>query len=253
MQLSCRPFLPLLILLGLLAGQAFALDVPKITRRVTDLAGVLTPEQANEIERQLKAFEDTTSTQLVVLLIPSLEGEALEDFTFQVARENKIGQKEKNNGALFCAVINDRKMRFEVGYGLEGALTDAETRIIQERIIKPAFRNREYFEGIRDGMTAVMQACRGEFTGGKKGNDAGSVVFIIAVIIFIIFAGLFGRLRRGGFLSGGGSGMWYSGGLGGGWGSGSSSGGWGGGGGGDFGGFSGGGGDFGGGGSSSSW
>ncbi len=252
MHFPYRRLLPLLLLLGALAPRARALDVPKIERRVTDLAGVLTPEQANDIERLLKAFEDSTSTQLVVLLVPSLEGEALEDFTFRVARENRIGQKEKNNGALFFAAINDRKMRFEIGYGLEGALTDAETRIIQERIIKPAFRKGEYFEGIREGMIATMQACRGEFTAEKKGNDAGSVIFIIAIVIFVIFIGAIRRMRRGGFLSSGGSGVWYTGGWGGWGGGGSSGGGWGGGGSG-FGGFSGGGGDFGGGGSSSSW
>lgn len=242
------------ILIGI-STTCFALDVPKLTRRVTDLAGALTPQQADDIELRLKKFEDTTSTQFAVLIIPSIEDEDIKDFCIRVAEENKIGRKEKNNGMLFLAAINDKKMRFEVGYGLEPTLTDAYTTFIRENIIKPYFRTGDYYNGILAGMDAAMKATQGEFQAEKK-KDSGKGGWIVAIIIaifLIIFFSSFFRRRPG-------KGLWISGGSGwhsgfGGWSSGGSSGGgWSGGGSSfDSGGWSGGGGSFGGGGSDGSW
>lgn len=243
-----------LALLLAAASAALALEVPKLTRRVTDLAGAMSSSQAEEIEQRLKAFEDSTSTQIVVLLIPTLEGESIEDFSIRVAEENKIGQKGKDNGILFLAAIQDRKMRFDVGYGLEGSLTDALTTVIREEIIKPRFREGDYYRGVLDGMDAAMKATRGEFKAEpkKKGSDApiGVIVFFL-IFFFVIINGI--RKRRGG---GGGS-IFFTGGSG--WHSHSGGSSWGGsswgGGGSSFGGggWSGGGGSFGGGGSSGDW
>jgi len=115
----------LLLFILLFVSASFAIDVPKLSQHVTDLAGVLTPEQIATLEEKLKRFENETTNQVAVLIIPSLEGEDLEDFSIRVVEKNKLGQKGKDNGVLFLIAVQDRKMRLEVGYGLEGALADA--------------------------------------------------------------------------------------------------------------------------------
>ena len=232
---------------------AFGLAVPERPEgRVTDRTGTLTRDQITVLERKLAAFERETTNQIAVLLIPSLEGDSLEDFSIRLAEKWKIGQQGRNNGVILLIVKNDRKLRIEVGYGLEGALPDALAGTIIRNEISPRFRDGQFYQGIDAGINALIAATKGEYKAGpkKKRNQVEAwIPFLImgASVFFFILAASRARRRhyhsgsRRGWNSGGG--FWYGG----------SSWGGGGGGGSDSGGFSGGGGDFGGGGASGDW
>lgn len=225
---------------------------------VTDETGTLNGSQISTLSNKLMGFEKSTSNQVVVYIIPSLNGESLEDVSIRLAEKNKIGKKDKNNGVLILIAKEDRKIRIEVGYGLEGVLTDALCSQIIRKEISPKFKEGKYYDGIYAGVDAIMQASKGEYSadnGTKSGNNEcclGIPVFVI-IIFMIIFISIitsfvrsifgFGRGIHTGSKGGWGSGF-------GGWGSGSGSGrssGFG------SGGFSGGGGSFGGGGASGGW
>ncbi|HWP24030.1 MAG TPA: YgcG family protein, partial [Candidatus Binatia bacterium] len=148
--------------LGVFAFPAPALDVPPLRGRVNDLAGMLPPERARSLEARLAKFETETGHQIVVLTIPSLEGEDLEGYSIRVAESWKIGHKGLDNGAILLVARDDRKLRIEVGYGLEGILPDAiASRIIREVII-PRFRAGDFAGGIEAGAESMMKVARGE-------------------------------------------------------------------------------------------
>lgn len=145
-----------------LASNLFALQVPPLRGRVNDLAGLMPSERAQALEKRLENFEKETGHQIAVLTIPSLEGEDLEGFSIRVAERWKIGKKGFDNGAILLIAKNDRKLRIEVGYGLEGVLPDAlASRIIRE-VIVPRFRANDFAGGIEAGVDAVIKATRGE-------------------------------------------------------------------------------------------
>jgi uncharacterized protein len=253
----------LVVLFVLLPLAATAKDIPPLTGRIVDQANLLTADQKQRIEAKLAAFEKETTDQVAVLTLDSLDGEAIEDYANKVGRAWALGQKGKDNGVLLLVAKQDRKMRIEVGYGLEGALPDALAHRIQEEEILPRFRNGDYAGGIEAGMTAIMAAIKGEYKGsGKTVNERGRgrsdaltgclAPGLILFLIFIILPAIARRQFRSG-RSHGGRGWWNTGGWGGWGGGGFGGGGWGGGGGFSGGGFSGGGGSFGGGGSSGSW
>jgi len=229
----------------------------KIEHYVTDETGTLTSSEIKSLETKLSNFEKETSNQVVVYIIGSLGGESLEETSYEIAQKNGIGQKGKDNGVLLFIVMNDRKLRIEVGYGLEGALPDALAGQIIRKEITPYFKQSKYYEGIDAGVDAIISATKGEYKQDKKyaekENDFGIGICGIpfAVLFIFIFIGLyiFGSILRrifGGKSTGKRSSWWNSGGWtsgsGSSWSSGSS-----------FGGFSGGGGSFGGGGASGSW
>lgn len=227
----------------------------KVKKYVTDKTGTLNSVQINSLEQKLAAFEKETSNQVVVWMEPSLDGNSVEDRSYEIAEQNGIGQKDKNNGVLLYIAKNDRKLRIEVGYGLEGALTDALCSQIIRNEITPNFKKGNFFEGINAGVEAIIKTTKGEYTAEKESSNEDPIggiccipfPIIIFLIIFIfvfilpIFSRIFGR-NKGKSRS---SNWWFTGGSGSGWSSGSS--GW------SGGGFSGGGGSFGGGGSSGSW
>ncbi len=240
---------------------AYPLSVPKLTGRVVDVAGVLTSSQRQVIEKELIACEEKSSSQVAVLIIPSLQGENLEDYSMRVVEKWKLGQKEFDNGVLLLISINDKKLRIEVGYGLEPILTDAKCDYIIRNEIVPYFRQGEFYQGVLKGVKTITGIVNREFDitpeqlakyKKKKRTKTRHIPIGFLIFIFIIISSIFRGGGRGG-RGGGGSGLlWYlllsSG-------SGRSSGGSFGGGsfGGGFGGFSGGGGSFGGGGSSGGW
>jgi uncharacterized protein len=238
-----RIFFSLLALILLLPLSAAALDVPKTTGYVVDQAGILKDSTRLKLEQFLQGFERSDSTQLAVLTIPSLEDESLEGYALKVAEAWGIGQKGKDNGALLLIARDNRKIRIEVGYGLEGRLTDLLSGRIIANEISPRFKAGDYDGGIVAGVAAMAEAVRGEYqgtgtTGGKKKrNPWGSLALLL-------FLGP-GLMLLGGGRRGRHSGLWI-GGI-------PFGGGRGGGGGGGFGGFGGGGGGFGGGGSSGGW
>jgi uncharacterized protein len=222
-------------------------QIPKLKMWATDLTNTLTKSELNELNVRLKIYQDTTSNQILVLMIPSLEGYPIEMLAEETATQNKIGTGKNDNGILLLIAKDDRELRIEVGYGLEGAVPDATASSIVRNVIRPRFREDNYYLGISDGISAIFNAIGGEYK-VEDSDDNGGFPFIILIIIIIV---VFSFMRGGGpFVPGG---IYRTGTRSGGWTSGSSgwggSSGWSGGG----GGFSGGGGSFGGGGASGSW
>ena len=186
-----------------------ALDVPPLKGRVNDYAGMMSPATERLLEATLQRFEEAESTQIVVLTIPTLAGDALEDFSIRVAEQWKIGRKERDNGAILVVAKAERKLRIEVGYGLEGRLTDAVSGRIIRNVIVPEFKAGRFEQGVINGVNAMIQVVQGEFEGVQGGRDsprpdtgAGSAVFFLIVLFFLI--GRLGRINRWvGVLSGG--------------------------------------------------
>ena len=137
---------------------AYALTFPELTGRVVDEAGILDPATKAALEQKLSEFETKTTGQLVVVTLKSLQGTSIEDYGYQLGRHWQIGQKEKNTGALLIVAPNERKVRIEVGYGFEGTLTDAVSRLIIENSIIPRFRANDFAGGINRGVDDIIQA-----------------------------------------------------------------------------------------------
>lgn len=255
--------------LAFCASPAAAQSFPKLTGRVVDEAHLLSAEQAAALDAKLAALEVQSKRQMVIATIPSLEGYEIEDYGYRLGRAWGIGDKQRNDGILLIVAPSEHKVRIEVGYGLEGIITDALSSVIISREVVPRFKANDYPGGIAaatDQLIAQLQLPEDQArkvaadatVEAKKAKephfDAGTVVFLVIFFLFFVLPflrALSGNGRGGGrrygspgvmiFPSGG----WGGGGGGSDWGGGS---GWGGG-----GGFSGGGGSFGGGGSSGSW
>jgi uncharacterized protein len=249
----------LALLLSVIALAAYALTFPELTGRVVDDAGILDPSTKVALERKLAEFETKTTGQLVVVTLKSLQGSSIEDYGYQLGRHWQIGQKEKNTGALLIVAPNERKVRIEVGYGLEGTLTDAVSKLIIENSIIPRFRVNDFAGGIDRGVDDIIQAVSVDSEEWKarakqRPDDQSNLAELLTllfflVIFFIIVSSVARRSReqmqadprgrrgpRGPIIlpmpgSWGRSGSWWD----------------------SSGGFSGGGGSFGGGGASGSW
>jgi uncharacterized protein len=246
----------LTILLVALPVLAATPTFPKLTGRVVDDASILSPATEASLTAKLEGLETATGHQLVVVTLPSLQDQEIEDFGYQLGRAWGIGDEKNNDGALLIVAPNERKVRIEVGYGLEGVMTDALSSVIIQSAILPKFKAGDMEGGIVAGTDALVRqlslpddqaranvaAATAKAQKHRDGPPIGLIIFII--VFWIIIASLRGRRRGGlagalpwiilGGMSGGGR---------------HDGGGWGGGG----GGFSGGGGSFGGGGSSGSW
>jgi uncharacterized protein len=251
----------LLILLLILASAAFAAEpkFPALTGRVVDDAGVLSASTQSELTDMLAAHERATGQQVVVVTLDSLQGYTIEDFGYQLGRNWGIGQKGKNTGALLVVAPKEHKVRIEVGYGLEGTLTDATSRTIIENDILPSFKRGDYNAGIFAGTSSILKVLGGNESNrvqagsesnlpANDGNPIPDMLILLAIVLWITLViirdhlgnrnRMIGRTGRGV-----GPGIYYGGGFGGGGFSGGGGGG----------GFSGGGGSFGGGGASGSW
>ncbi len=188
------------IFLLICASCAFGLDVPALKGRVNDYGNILSSSTERQIEAVLGELESMDSTQIVVLTITSLEGDSLEGFSIRVADQWKIGQKNKDNGAILLISKNDRKVRIEVGYGLEGSLTDLISGRIIRNIIIPCFKRGDFDSGVSSGVQAVIQAVRGEFKADAEPvrvsprSHSGPNLFAILFIIFLV--NVMGRLKR---------------------------------------------------------
>ncbi len=277
----------LLLLPAVLHAQA---AVPKLVRHVTDLTGTLSAAQVDQLDARLVALEKAKGAQLVVLMVGSTDGQPIEEYSLAVAEANKIGRKGTDDGVLLLVARNDRRVRIEVGYGLEGAIPDAANARIIREYIAPKFRTGDYFGGISDAVGALTQLINGEplpppVEGAPREQRGPGLqgALVVAIFAAVFLRGLLGRASTwvraplGAVLVGGllwllismGAGllgaliggvlMLMPGGAGrsiggGGWGGFGGGGGWGSGGGfGGGGGFSGGGGSFGGGGASGGW
>jgi uncharacterized protein len=232
-----------------LASIAFALDFPALTGRVVDQAGVMTVESRSDVEAKAKALDDKSGIQLVVATVKSLQGNDIETYANQLFRFWKLGEAKKNNGVLLLVAPAEHKVRIEVGYGLEGTLTDALSSVIISSAIIPRFKTNDFSGGIERGVDGIISVLSGDSADWQpKANvrsedpsadfDKLFPILFFAIMIFIVWylirhangppSGKGGSGGRGGFIPYGGS--------------------WGGG-----GGFSGGGGSSGGGGASGSW
>lgn len=156
-------WLALLLALSWVTSAWAALEVPALKGRVNDYANMLSPGTRQQLETMLAELERSDSTQIAVLTIASLEGEVLEEYSLKVAETWKIGQKGKDNGALLLIAKNDRKLRIETGYGLEGRLTDLQAGRIIRDVIRPKFRDGDFDGGTLAGVTAMVAAVRGEY------------------------------------------------------------------------------------------
>lgn len=230
-------------------------EKPNPPRLVNDYADVLSPEDESLLEHKLVAFDDSTSNQITVVLVKTLNDYPIEEYAVKLFRTWGIGNKKTNNGVLILAAIEDRKIKIEVGYGLEGAIPDIIADNIIEKDIVPNFRNQDYYHGIYEATESLSKAAVGEYKikreRKKDGKGGGSVLFVIIVILIVIIMsiGRGGGGRNGGMISRRGyGGSFFPPIIGGGGGWSGGSGGFGGGG---FGGF--GGGSSGGGGASGSW
>jgi uncharacterized protein len=254
----------LLLGIGLAAADP---TYPPLAGRIVDNANLITPEAKIRIESKLKAHEDKTSDQLVVATVPSLQGVGIEDFANGLFRFWKLGEKARNNGVLLLVAPNERKVRIEVGYGLEGALTDALSKTIITTAVAPKFKTGDFAGGIEGGVDAILTILAGDAEDWQRRASVRSdesspgemiaVLIVFAIVLVILFfwaRGLFRqamgqqhRTRSGSWItipaSTSSTSGWSTGSSGGSWSSGSSSS--------DS--FSGGGGSSGGGGASGDW
>jgi uncharacterized membrane protein YgcG len=152
------------LLLLLSAAGLWALDVPPLRAPVTDLAGMLTSEQVEQLNGLLSEFETATTNQFAVLIIPSLEGEDLESYSIRVATAWALGTEEKDNGLLLLVAKEERRLRIEVGYGLEGVLTDAYCGRVIDNTIVPYFRDGQFYKGITAGLVELIRQTGDEFS-----------------------------------------------------------------------------------------
>jgi uncharacterized protein len=228
----------LLLLLGAAALAAEPV-FPALTGRVVDDAGILSASTRSRLDASLAQHEQQTGQQLVVVTLRSLQGYTIEDFGYQLGRRWGIGRKGRDNGALLIVAPKERKVRIEVGYGLEGTLTDAQSRIIIEQVILPQFRRGNLDAGVSDGTAAILRVLGGAapVDQAQRLRDVSSPFVLWLVLAFILLFFFWRTLGVPVVPIGGRRGMWYGGGFSGGGG----------------GGFSGGGGSFGGGGASGGW
>lgn len=247
-----RLSLPIL-LLSLLLASTFSVqaqpEFPELSGRVVDRADMLTASTESRLTEMLARHEEATTEQVVVVTLPDLQGYAIDEFGYQLGRHWGIGQAEEDNGALLIVAAEERRIRIEVGYGLEGRLTDAQASVIIRDVISPPFKEGDFEAGIAAGTEAILQVLGGEpleasATETRAASEEPprgplSTLFFVFVIVVMTFLrsgrGLLGGLLLGSAL---GSGRARGGGLGGGLGGG---------------GFGGGGGGFGGGGASGGW
>lgn len=263
MRKLCWLWLLLLLITG---WQVQAQDIPprpNPPRAVNDFAGVLLGNESDMLEQKLRAYNDSTSSQIVIVTMKTIGDYESSEVAIKILREWGIGTKGKNNGIVILAAIDDRKVRIETGYGMEGVIPDAIANRIIDEAIEPNFKEKQYYRGLDEATDKLIKAAAGEFRADPKKSGRSNNRNALFMGVFVIIIILLVMRNRGGGGGGGttisrrGSGGWIGpigglGGFGGGFGGGGGSGGWGGGDS-DGGGFDFGGGDGGGGGASGNW
>lgn len=190
-QIHKFALLTLLVFLFFFAPIIYANHIPAPTGYVNDFAGVLTADQKNNLENSLRAFEQNSSNEIAIALVQSLNEDSIENFTVKTFEEWKIGKKGKDNGVLFLAAINDRKMRIEIGYGAEPYLTDGEAGEIIRNVISPEFKKEDYYEGISKGLEEIKNKLTSNQVNKEQTNvslsEASDILFNTENLIFKIF------------------------------------------------------------------
>lgn len=177
--------------LGMVQAQELKIPPrPNPPRLVNDLAGVLQSDQVATLENKLLEYNDTTSTQIAIVTIPSTNGRDIAEVGLAILRDWGIGTKEKNNGILILAAIDDKKIRIEVGTGMEGVVPDAIANRIIDENIKPNFKAGNYYQGFDEAIDRIVEASKGEYKGtpnrAKDGSNAPGLVILIIIIVVII-------------------------------------------------------------------
>src|SRR5262245_64907271 len=196
------------LLLAALILAAHALTFPQLTGRVIDEAGILDPAARAALDSKLADFETRTTGQLVVVTLKSLQGTSIEDYGYQLGRHWGIGQKEKNSGALLIIAPNERKVRIEVGYGLEGTLTDAISKLIIENSILPRFKAGDFTGGISRGVDDIIQVLSGDAEDWKQrakqrpDSQSGALDIVIFILGWIVLIMIIRSVMRRSYLSG---------------------------------------------------
>jgi uncharacterized protein len=191
------------LLLLLLALPAWAqVAVPQLTPRVADLTGTLTKEQTASLERMLQTFEARKGSQVAVLMVPTTAPEAIEQYALRVAEQWKIGRKKVDDGAILVVAKNDRALRIETGYGLEGALNDATANRIIREVMAPRFREGDFYGGINAGVDRMLRVIDGEplpepaspvpQVGGSIGQSL-PILLIVAMVVGGLLRRMLGR------------------------------------------------------------
>lgn len=208
----------LCVVLLLFAAQPAAAEVavPPLTGRVVDQVAMLTAAQAATLEEKLKAFEERKGSQVAVLIVPTTQPETIEQFSLRVAEAWKIGRKRIDDGAILIVAKDDRTLRIEVGYGLEGALNDATAKRIIDEIIVPRFRAGQFSEGIEAGVDRILRVIDGEALPPRRQpqptadwDNLGQLIPILLILMLSfggVFRAMFGRFV-GALATGGGVGL----------------------------------------------
>jgi len=200
----------IITILFLLATPVFAYYNPGVPQGfVNDFAGVIDSAVKQDLEQKLVSFEKQTSNEISVVTVESLQGDYIENFAEKLFKEWGIGKAEQDNGVLVLVATEDRKMRLEVGYGLEGALTDAQSNWIINNEMKPAFQRGDYGAGINAAVDAIVAATQGEYVpaqaGGENGGWDWSFIFWLVIFGFMWLGSILGRSKSwwlGGVLGG---------------------------------------------------
>ncbi len=204
---AARAAIPALLLCWAFAFAALAdVAVPALNGRVVDQTGTLSSDAASRLEQKLRDFEARKGSQIAVLIVPTTQPEAIEQYSIRVAEAWKIGRKKVDDGAILLIAKNDRKLRIEVGYGLEGALNDVTAKRIIDEVITPKFKNGDFSGGIEDGVDRMIGVIDGEPLPSPKpqhewqdqGFDPGLLfnpfVIVAAIVLSGFMRGIFGRL-----------------------------------------------------------
>ena len=162
MNLMKKIFLFLLFLFSIQLSAQNQTEIPELKRPVMDLVGILKPEEVSIIENKILNLQKEKGSQIAVLIIPSTGDLPIEDYSIRVAEKWKLGRKGIDDGVLFLIAYNDRKMRIEVGYGLEGAIPDAKAKQILDDFVRPHFKNKNFYKGIDTGVDLLIKLIKNE-------------------------------------------------------------------------------------------
>lgn len=176
-------------------------DKPNPPRLVNDFVGILSSSERSQLEQKLRSYNDSTSTQITIVIVKTTEPYPIGDFAFQIGRKWGVGQQNKNNGLVLAWATETRKIFIAPGYGLEGAIPDAIAKRIITNTIAPAFKQEQYYQGLDEATTEIIRRASGEYKGepeqNRDGDDGSSAIFI-ALFVFLIIIFIISRRNRGG-------------------------------------------------------
>jgi uncharacterized protein len=187
-------FLSIILLFFVLVSSAFGLEVPELTNPIVDNASLISDGVETNINNKLEELSNSTGIQLGILTIPTLEGEVLESYSMKVVENWKLGSAEKDTGVLLLIALEERSIRIEVGYGLEGILTDTKCGLIIRNVITPHFKNGDYSTGIVQGVTAIVENVASDFSENSESpiilelDDEDSSSAIVAIFFMFMIA-----------------------------------------------------------------